>query len=760
MRIFRRLGLFFLAFGITYLAGIAYLYAAPTTGQEENQSGYAAEFTSMTARWRANDHAAALRHADECISQAKAIEAISPGHHDAAQHHYYCLQRKGEILGETGSLIRAIEFFEASLVQVNRHLEQAPDNTDIQDDLSFVLGHLGRARQTMGQTALARGAFEKALAISRAILAKDPLSSAAESDVAGDLIDLYDATRAQEGGRIARPLLAEALDMTRDLAARYPRWRHAQEQFAIALERAGDAAKSDKRYDEAQSQYDLALETQRRVEAMAQKSFSPLYSQGLLLHRTGLVFAAKGDGAAARDAFAKAETTLMRALSLSPDDRSAKRSLAITLAKLSDTYEADKDWRTPLILHDREIPLRNAVVAANPNHRLWRQELARAYYRRASIHRRLGAADKALQDYAIDHRISAAMVRDHPNDQGLIHDLAVSLEAQQEVLDNLDRFDEAAEFRARAIKLRRGLLSGGDDPSSDGEILLSLMRKQANHLASSPDTYDQATALWPEAEALLRPVYETSPTEGLSEEFSTFLSDYGDHLLETGEAAQAEALFREMLEIDRGLAKSDPGNRAWARNVAFSLGRLAQAISGSDKHHDAYVACAKQTAAANDLIARFPDFDKSHLELSDSYICTANSAKAMDWRGVAMINFREARRVAIDAFRNFPQSEALKSQVSDALRALGETAQAYNLMPEARKAFQANVRHATSIAEGDPRAMRSVAVALWLFAKTEPDGEHQIWLRIHDIFSELDAQGLLAENDRQWMLLAKEYAQN
>lgn len=88
------------------------------------------------------------------------------------------------MLRNQGNLSAALESFRASLDIAERLVKADPGNTEWQQDVGLSLQRIGLVAADQGDTAVARTAYERGLAIMQALVARAPDHAAFKRDLA------------------------------------------------------------------------------------------------------------------------------------------------------------------------------------------------------------------------------------------------------------------------------------------------------------------------------------------------------------------------------------------------------------------------------------------------------------------------------------------------------------------------------------------------------------------------------------------------
>lgn len=397
-----------------------------------------------------------------------------------------------------------------------------PHDAPLQRSRSAALNETGELLIRQGDTTGALRAYGDALAIARALAARDP---GAGRDVAVSLARLGDAL-AGMGDPAARPAFAEAATIYGDLVAATPADASLQRDQAAAWERLGSLDLAAGNLGPAREAYGRVLSVYTRLTTADPANAD--WQRGLWVAqaRLGDLAIRAGDGAAARAAFG-ASLDLARDLAARDPARTDwQRDLSLSLTRLAEIDAALGDLAAARTGTEAALAIQRRLAAADPGNLGWARDLGVGLGKTADLALARADAPTALAASGEALQIAARLADSDPGNPGWQRDLIASL--------------------AREGDLRRRT---GDAPAA--RRLADQAVATARKLAAQ-----DATGVRDLAAALTRS---------------------GDLARHAGDAATASAAYVEALELARSQAQPD------TLDVAMTLMKLADVTRGAPR---------------------------------------------------------------------------------------------------------------------------------------------------------------------------------
>jgi serine/threonine protein kinase/tetratricopeptide (TPR) repeat protein len=232
-----------------------------------------------------------------------------------------------------------------------------------------------------------------------------------------------------------------------------------------------------------------------------------------------------------------------------------------------------------------------------------RRDLARAYFRAASITGEIGAPDQAIADYQEAIRIYDVILADDPDDKEARRTHATCFNNIGFLELRRHRYQDAQTALDRCLELRRAAL--GRDPD-DLELQSDIASVQGNLALSlsSLGRMPEAIAHLNEALAFRRRRLETAPFHAeFHSELAALLDSRAGLLKHQGKHAESAASFREAIAHQRAAVKAHPANVQYRTFLGNHLFNLALVCEGYLRKPDEALAARKEAAMVWEKLA-------------------------------------------------------------------------------------------------------------------------------------------------------------
>jgi tetratricopeptide (TPR) repeat protein len=180
------------------------------------------------------------------------------------------------------------------------------------------------------------------------------------------------------------------------------------------------------------------------------------------------------------------------------------------------------------------------------------------------------------------------------------------------------------------------------------------------------------------------------------------LNKLGDLAVAQGNLPEAQRLFAESLRIAQRLAESDPGNAAWQRDLSVSLNKLGELAVAQGNLTEAQRLFAESLRISQRLAESDPGNAAWQRDLSVSLEKLGDLAVAQGNLPEAQRLFAESLRIAQRLAESDPGNAAWQRDLSVSLDRLGDLAVAQGNLPEAQRLFAESLRIIQRLAESDP----------------------------------------------------------
>jgi Flp pilus assembly protein TadD len=177
---------------------------------------------------------------------------------------------------------------------------------------------------------------------------------------------------------------------------------------------------------------------------------------------------------------------------------------------------------------------------------------------------------------------------------------------------------------------------------------------------------------------------------------------FGDVLAAQGKLVEAQAAFAEDLAISRRLAKQDPSNADWQRELAVAWSRIGDIEQARGKLGEAQAAFAEYLAISRWLAEQDPSNASWQRELAVAYSRIGGIEQARGKLGEAQAAFAEYLAISRRLVEQDPGNASRQRGLAVAYGRIGEIEQARGKLGEAQAAFAECLKINRRLAEQDP----------------------------------------------------------
>ena len=337
---------------------------------------------------------------------------------------------------------------------------------------------------------------------------------------------------------------------------------------------------------------DLANQLLQAAEAIDD---SPLAGDAYSL--IGDVALARGDLAAAEQAFAQDLAIVERLTALDPSNTGWQQNLAVVHSRVGEVALARGDVAAAEQAFARSLAIFERLTALDPGNTGWQRNLAGAHSRVGSVtlaRDDLAAAEQAFaRSLAIFERLTAL----DPGNTVWQRDLAVAHSRVGEVA--LARGDLAAAEQAFAQDLAIFERLTALDPGNTGwQRDLAIAHSRVGNVTLARDDLAATEQAFARLLAIFERLTALDPGNTVwQQNLAVVHSRVGDVALAQGDLAAAGQAFAQDLEIFERLTALDPGNTGWQQNLAVAHSRIGEVALARDD-----LAAAEQAFAQNPAI--------------------------------------------------------------------------------------------------------------------------------------------------------------
>jgi len=337
---------------------------------------------------------------------------------------------------------------------------------------------------------------------------------------------------------------------------------------------------------------DLANQLLQAAEAIDD---SPLAGDAYSL--IGDVALARGDLAAAEQAFAQDLAIVERLTALDPSNTGWQQNLAVVHSRVGEVALARGDVAAAEQAFARSLAIFERLTALDPGNTGWQRNLAGAHSRVGSVtlaRDDLAAAEQAFaRSLAIFERLTAL----DPGNTVWQRDLAVAHSRVGEVA--LARGDLAAAEQAFAQDLAIFERLTALDPGNTGwQRDLAIAHSRVGNVTLARDDLAATEQAFARSLAIFERLTALDPGNTVwQQNLAVAHSRIGEVALARDDLAAAEQAFAQDLEIFERLTALDPGNTGWQQNLAVAHSRIGEVALARDD-----LAAAEQAFAQNPAI--------------------------------------------------------------------------------------------------------------------------------------------------------------
>ncbi len=298
---------------------------------------------------------------------------------------------------QLGATKLADDYAQKALAITRALVAKEPNNDQWQRDVAISLNNVGAVRWDQGDLAGALAAHRESLAILRALEAKQPGGYQRDMTVPLGMIGDVMAAQGDLSGALAA--YREFLAISRALAAKTPDVLVLHRDVSVALNKTGDMLVAQGDRDGALAAFREGLDIRRRLAA--KDPANTVWQRDLVvsLNKIGDTLAAKGERAGALVALREA-LAIMHALAVKdPGNVIWQGDVALGQEKIGDVLIAERDYAGALAAYRDGLAIRRALSAKDPGNKVWRREVSLSLGRVADVLLAQGSREEALAAY-------------------------------------------------------------------------------------------------------------------------------------------------------------------------------------------------------------------------------------------------------------------------------------------------------------------------------------------------------------------------
>ncbi len=452
---------------------------------------------------------------------------------DMVQHKKSALSsQQGDVLRAMGKNAEALALYEKSLAVSQELAAKEPHNALWQRDVSVALDRMGYMQKLLGHDASALEYYKQSLLLRRALATQSPQENVYQEELSVSLVRVGDTLRDTGHSKEALLYYEESLAIDKLLAKREPHNLKRQRELSVALGRVGDIFTVQKKYMQALDWYidslDISLELQKKDEKNTLWSSDAATS----LEKLAVTFVALGDFAKAKFMYEKSLSLRRGLVQHDPLNAQWQQAMVNLFVHMGDALYVQKHFAQALDYYTQGLENMRSRLQRNPSNTDWQEKASFV----------LGRVGKSLQE---------------------LHKPEEALLALQEALQ-LRRTLAAKE--PQIIRWQRNLavaLQNVGEALQEQKALAKALPNALRHYDESLQVYEKLAKA--DKEPALSHVNDMSAR-------ITLLSKKGDVLQIMGELDQALAAYAQSLALSKSYAKQER-TVAWQWEVAMINGK-------------------------------------------------------------------------------------------------------------------------------------------------------------------------------------------
>ena len=183
----------------------------------------------------------------------------------------------------------------------------------------------------------------------------------------------------------------------------------------------------------------------------------------------------------------------------------------------------------------------------------------------------------------------------------------------------------------------------------------------------------------------------------------------GDVLVAQGNLPEALKSYRDSLAICDRLAKSDPGNAGWQRDLSVSYNKVGDVLVAQGNLPEALKSYRDSLAIADRLAKSDPGNAGWQRDLSVSYNKVGDVLVAQGNLPEALKSYRDGLAIADRLAKSDPGNAGWQRDLSVSFNKVGDVLVAQGNLPEALKSYRDGLAIADRLAKSRPRQRRLAA---------------------------------------------------
>ncbi|MEO1092511.1 MAG: hypothetical protein AAFX81_17965 [Pseudomonadota bacterium] len=343
--------------------------------------------------------AGSLDHAEEAYT-----EALRRGERSQAGRLRAIAQLfLADIAAARGDLEAAGQWYNEAVHAFQQLIEQQPDASDREHDLTMGWDRLGRVREAQGDLAGALDAYQASLAVRERLSSLDPKNAKLLRDLAISHERLGDVRRLQGYLPSALEAYRAGLDIHELVSSSDPNNAEWQRDRSVSRNRVGDVRRAQGNLAGALQSYEEGLAIAESLVSSDPNNAEWQRDLSVSWNKVGDVRAEQGDITGALKAYQAGLAIADRLAASDPVNAVWQRDLALSLERLGDMRGAKGDVEGALHTNLASLVIRERLTAADPNNAEWQRDLIISNVKLAEM------ADWRGDNGAAMHHLKAAL---------------------------------------------------------------------------------------------------------------------------------------------------------------------------------------------------------------------------------------------------------------------------------------------------------------------------------------------------------------
>ena len=228
---------------------------------------------------------------------------------------------------------------------------------------------------------------------------------------------------------------------------------------------------------------------------------------------------------------------------------------------------------------------------------------------------------------------------------------------------------------------------------------VSVLREAFAETSGAIETQHQRAAWLPHALAAV----DHAPRKGLIARQTVWVCYYiGDFRVSRGELGPARSAYEEGTRIAERLAKADPGNAEWQRDLSVSYNKVGDVLKDQGNLPEALNAYRDSLAIAERLAKADPGNAGWQRDLSVSYNKVGDVLKEQGTLPEALNAYRDSLAIAERLAKADPGNAGWQRDLSVSYDRVGDVLMEQGTLPEALNAYRDSLAIAERLAKADP----------------------------------------------------------